>query len=75
MGRPFVCETKSEDVTEVYGQLPGDLSVRQIAPCSRSPCSTADLNKIHFDRPIPGSSDIKGIDETLTTKESDNFNS
>ena len=32
LGTPFIRETKSEDVTEVYSQVPGDLSVRQLAP-------------------------------------------
>ena len=65
---------KSVDVTEVHGQLPGDLRVRQLAPRPRSPCSTADLNKLHFDQSIPGCTGIKVIDETLTRKESGNFN-
>ena len=27
---------------EVFGQLPNGLSVLQLAPCTRSPCSTVD---------------------------------
>merc|ERR1719480_87012 len=59
---------------EVYGQLPGGLSVRQPTPCPWSPCSTVDLNKLHFDQPRPGSTDIQVSGETLTIKASGHFN-
>ena len=38
---------------EVHGQFPGDLSERYPEPHPWSPCSTVDLNKLHFDRPMP----------------------